>query len=284
MPVVEPGDADVLPVELETSSEVSVVDPELPLVLVEPCVSTGGVVTANDVTSSGLRVQPMRRHRALARVAVVTCLLTTRTIARTGEFAPGPESWNVLPAVDAWDPQLSRHPSGCQIEYRRRMQRPRDITMRFLAEPSSVNFGGKVHGGAVMTWIDQAGYACAVGWSGHYCVTRYVGGIRFHRPIVIGHVVEVWARVIYTGTTSMHIAVDVRSADPRDGHYAQTTHCVIIFVAIDDAGTPVAVPPWDPQTDDDRAQVAYAKRLMALRKGIEEEMDAARQRETGANT
>ena len=52
----------------------------------------------------------------------------------------------------------------------------REITMRFLAEPMDVNFGGKVHGGAVMKWIDQAGYACAVGWSGLYCVTLYVGG------------------------------------------------------------------------------------------------------------
>lgn len=158
------------------------------------------------------------------------------------------------------------------------MSGQREMTMRFLAEPSAVNFGGKVHGGAVMTWIDQCGYACAVGWSGRYCVTLYVGGIRFYRPIVIGHVVEVRARVIYTGTTSMHIAVDVRSADPRDGRYTQTTHCVIIFVAVDD-GKPVAVPPWVPQTDEDRAQVDYAQRLMELRKGIEQEMDAVRERD-----
>ena len=30
------------------------------------------------------------------------------------------------------------------------------LTMRFLAEPSTVNFGGKVHGGTVMKWIDEA--------------------------------------------------------------------------------------------------------------------------------
>ena len=57
--------------------------------------------------------------------------------------------------------------------------RPRAITLRFLAEPTDVNFGGKVHGGADMKWIDQAGYACAVGWSGYYCVTVYIGGISF---------------------------------------------------------------------------------------------------------
>ena len=50
-------------------------------------------------------------------------------------------------------------------------QRQRDLTMRFLAEPTDVNFGGKVHGGAVMKWIDQAAYAAAVGWCGTYAVT-----------------------------------------------------------------------------------------------------------------
>ena len=61
--------------------------------------------------------------------------------------------------------------------------RSREITLRFLAEPGDVNFGGKVHGGAVMKWIDQAGYACAVSWSGYYCVTVSVGGIRFLRKL-----------------------------------------------------------------------------------------------------
>ena len=34
------------------------------------------------------------------------------------------------------------------------------ITLRFLAQPNTINFGGKVHGGTVMKWIDEAGYAC----------------------------------------------------------------------------------------------------------------------------
>jgi len=61
----------------------------------------------------------------------------------------------------------------------------RTLTLRFLAEPTDVNYGGKVHGGAVMKWIDHAGYAAAVGWSGHYCVTVAVGGIRFVSPVRI---------------------------------------------------------------------------------------------------
>lgn len=65
------------------------------------------------------------------------------------------------------------------------------VTFQFISEPSDVNFGGKVHGGAVMKWIDQAAYTCARTWSGTYCVTVYVGGIRFIKPVSIGDIVKV---------------------------------------------------------------------------------------------
>ncbi len=149
-----------------------------------------------------------------------------------------------------------------------------DVTLRFLAEPSDVNFGGKVHGGMVMKWIDQAGWAAAVGWSGRYCVTVYVGGIRFLAPILIGNIVEVHAKVIHTGNTSLHLAVDVWAIDSMAETRVQTTNCVIVFVALDDSGKPTAVPKWTPQTDEQRQLCDYAQRLMQLREAIETEMEA----------
>ena len=144
----------------------------------------------------------------------------------------------------------------------------REITLRFLAEPGEVNFGGKVHGGAVMKWIDQAGYACAVGWSGHYCVTVYVGGISFLRPILIGHMVEVTARLMHTGRTSMHIAIDVRAGDLKGGGLSDTTHCTMVFVAVSSTGGSVPVHPWVPATADDVALENYALKQMELRKAM----------------
>ena len=144
----------------------------------------------------------------------------------------------------------------------------REITLRFLAEPGEVNFGGKVHGGAVMKWIDQAGYACAVGWSGHYCVTVYVGGISFLRPIPIGHMVEVTARLMHTGRTSMHIAIEVRAGDLKGGGLSDTTHCTMVFVAVSSTGGPVPVHPWVPATAEDVALENYALKQMELRKAM----------------
>jgi acyl-CoA hydrolase len=70
----------------------------------------------------------------------------------------------------------------------------------------------------------------------------------------------------------MHFAVDVWSRDPRLHEIAKTTHCVIIFVALDDEGNPTPVPEWKPSDPNDVALEQYAQKLMELRRGIEEEM------------
>ncbi len=140
------------------------------------------------------------------------------------------------------------------------------ITLRFLAEPNTVNFGGKVHGGTVMKWIDEAGYACATSWAKRYCVTVSVGSIRFERPIMIGDLVEVEARMAYTGATSMNISVEVRAGDMKTGAMEKVTACLVVFVALDDHGKTVDAPNWQPETPGD----------MALAQRVKAYLDAAR--------
>lgn len=147
------------------------------------------------------------------------------------------------------------------------------VVFRFLSEPSDVNFGGKVHGGTVMKWIDQAAYTCAVNWSSQYCVTVYVGGIRFVNPILIGDIVEVRARIIYTGKTSMHIAVDIKATNPKTKSTIKTTHCIIVFAAVDNSGKTTPVPEWKPETEEEKQLYKYAIRLSEMRKNINEEME-----------
>lgn len=151
--------------------------------------------------------------------------------------------------------------------------RQRDLRFRFLAEPTDVNYGGKVHGGIVMKWIDQTAYAAALGWSGQYCVTVAVAGIRFVAPIRIGDLVTVAAKLVRTGTSSMHFSVEVRACDPRQAGADErlATHCMVVFVALDGIeGKPTAVPSWTPTSDEDRWMAKYATEVMDLGKGIEQ--------------
>ncbi len=150
--------------------------------------------------------------------------------------------------------------------------RQSQLKLRFLAQPTDVNFGGKVHGGAVMKWIDQAGYAAAAGWSGSYCVTVAVCGIRFVAPILIGELVTVRCRLILTGHSSMHFAVEVAARDPKASAERIATSCVIVFVALDAPdGRPEPVPAWQPSSEEDRRLADYARRLLDLSRQMEEE-------------
>jgi acyl-CoA hydrolase len=153
------------------------------------------------------------------------------------------------------------------------MERQRGVTLRFLAEPGDVNFGGKVNGGAVMKWMDQAGYSCAAAWTGTYCVTVYVGALHFLGPIHVGDLVEIRALVIRTGRTSLDIAVDVYAGDPTSTEQRRTGYCVIVFVALDKTGLPSPVPTWHPMNELDRALEGYAVRLGELRKEMDNEME-----------
>ncbi|MBA3318458.1 MAG: acyl-CoA thioesterase [Gemmatimonadales bacterium] len=125
-----------------------------------------------------------------------------------------------------------------------------------------------------MKWIDQAGYTCAAGWTGTYCVTVYLGGLHFLAPIRVGELVELRALVIRTGRTSLDIAIDVYAGDPKSAERRRTGHCVVVFVALGPDGKSTAVPVWKPETELDRALEGYAERLAGLRKQMDAEMEA----------
>lgn len=92
----------------------------------------------------------------------------------------------------------------------------------------------------------------SAGWSDRYCVTAYAGGIRFVSPIHVDSLVEVSAKVIYTGKSSMHIALEVVACDPKSLNRRLTTHCIVVMVAVDEHGQSVRIPEWIPETEIDK--------------------------------
>jgi acyl-CoA hydrolase len=185
-------------------------------------------------------------------------------------------------AVPRWEPQTAEQrelqaAATRRVEVRAEIERamadqrytdagtaPRPV-LRFLAAPTDVNWGGKVHGGTVMRWIDDAAFVCATGWAKGPAAVVYVGGFRFYRPLLIGHVVEVEARLLHTGRSTMHISVHVRSGDPKEQERRLTTHSLLIYVALGPDGRPTPVRPWTPGNEEDKALDQHARHLVELR-------------------
>ena len=149
----------------------------------------------------------------------------------------------------------------------------REITLRFLAEPTDANFGGNVHGGIAMKWLDQAGYACATGWSGKYCITAFVGNINFRKPIAVGHLIEINAKVIHTGNSSIHLAVNLSSGDTTSTEINKAMHCIMVFVAVDENRAPCQVPAWTAESEEDHRLEKYAVAIKDLHKANKHELD-----------
>lgn len=143
------------------------------------------------------------------------------------------------------------------------------ITLRFLAAPTEeTRDGSSIMAGRVLEWIDKAGYACATGYSGAYCVTAYVGNVEFKRPIRPGDLVEATARIVHTGRSSMHVIVTVESANPRSVQFELATQCLLVFVALDDERKPLQVPAWRPLTAADERVAAGAVERIEARANI----------------
>ncbi len=143
---------------------------------------------------------------------------------------------------------------------------PRLVT-RFLAKPTDINWGGKVHGGTAMEWIDEAGAACTMDWSGKHTVAVYAGGIRFYKPISIGDLIEVDARMMRTDARSMQMSIHVRSGSPRGGRQDLETaiHATVTYIAIDIDGNPLPARQFEPRTAEDVQLAEHATTLRELR-------------------
>ena len=99
-------------------------------------------------------------------------------------------------------------------------------TLRFLASQTTLPQAGRIPGGTVLRWVDEAGFACASAWAKGACITEFVGGAHFVRAIRPGDLVEVHARLAYTTDTSMCLAVEVRSGAVHGAPLEDVVHGV----------------------------------------------------------
>jgi acyl-CoA hydrolase len=108
--------------------------------------------------------------------------------------------------------------------------------------PSYANFGGKVHGGILLSLMDKIAYVCGTKHAENYCVTVAVEGVEFLSPVEVGDLVHLMASVNYVGNTTMIIGIRVESVNPRTKVTKHTNSCYFTMAAKDENGNLTKVP------------------------------------------
>lgn len=115
-------------------------------------------------------------------------------------------------------------------------------TLTELMIPSYANFGGKIHGGILLSLMDKVAYACAAKHAGNYCVTVTVDNVHFLQPVEVGELVALMASVNYVGNTSLVIGIKVIAENVKSGTVKHTNTSYFTMVAKDDTDRPTQVP------------------------------------------
>lgn len=116
-------------------------------------------------------------------------------------------------------------------------------TLTELMIPAYSNFGGKIHGGTLLSLMDKVAFTCASRHSAAYCVTVAMDDVEFRQPVDVGDLVSLTARVNYVGTTSMVIGIEVVAENVVEGTVKHTNTSFVTMVAQDAEGKSQKVPP-----------------------------------------
>ena len=140
------------------------------------------------------------------------------------------------------------------------------VTFSELMLPSHTNFNGKIHGGYILSLMDQIAFACASKHSKNYCVTASVETVNFLNPIEVGELVVMKASVNYVGRTSMIIGIRVEAENIHTGHTKHCNSSYFTMVAKDEAGNNIMVPGLELRSDEEvRRFIRSAKELRTKR-------------------
>jgi uncharacterized protein (TIGR00369 family) len=116
------------------------------------------------------------------------------------------------------------------------------ISISQLMLPSHTNFSGKIHGGFILSLLDQIAFACASKFSGNYCVTASVDTVNFLKPIEVGELVTMKASVNYVGKSSMIIGIRVEAENIQTGVVKHCNSSYFTMVSKDKEGNNARVP------------------------------------------
>ena len=149
-------------------------------------------------------------------------------------------------------------------------------TITELMIPSYANFGGKIHGGILLSLIDKVAYACASKHAGTYCVTVSIDNVEFLQPVEVGELVSLHASVNYVGRSSLVIGIKVISENVKLGSVKHTNTSYVTMVAKGDDDKPTPVPMLILETKEEIRRFVEAMKRKELKVSFNKKMDEAK--------
>lgn len=140
------------------------------------------------------------------------------------------------------------------------------VTISQLMLPSYTNFSGKIHGGYILSLLDQIAFASASKFSGHYCVTASVDTVDFLNPIEVGELVTMKACVNYVGKSSMIVGIRVEAENIQTGKVKHCNSSYFTMVAKDINGENIEVPGLILSIDVELKRFCNAIKQISLKK------------------
>ena len=134
-----------------------------------------------------------------------------------------------------------------------------------LALPNDANMFGNLLGGKIMHLVDLAGAIAAIRHCRNPVVTASIDHMDFIHPVKIGQMVRLRSSVNRAFRTSLEVGVKVWVEDLIRGGEKHVSSAFLTFVAIDENGRGVAVPPVIPETEDEKRRYEDAGRRRAYR-------------------
>lgn len=153
-------------------------------------------------------------------------------------------------------------------------------TLTELMIPSYANFGGKIHGGTILSLMDKVAYACASRHAGSYCVTVSIDEVIFLQPVEVGDLVSLHAAVNFVGRSSMVIGIRVIAENVRTGIQKHTNTSYFTMVAKDDDDKPTEVPALILENKEDTRRFLEAIKRRELKENYRDAFDNEKTRMT----
>ena len=134
-----------------------------------------------------------------------------------------------------------------------------------LMMPQHANVLGHIFGGVILSMMDKTAAVTAIRHARNPCVTVSIDRVDFREPIHVGDLIIMKSAVNYAGRTSMEIGVRVEAEDMLTGNVVHVASAYLVFVATDERGKPVPLPPLVAETDDERRRMTAAETRRSLR-------------------